>query len=197
MKAKLLILSVCLLALSSCSENKEEEKKETPKEEEQLETKEEVAYEVNEIDVTSEWVVSITSEQTTVPEVANVLGKSYGEIFTFLSEAKIEMGIPRAYSHNWLGMDKPFDLEAAIPVTDSTIKVESPMTLRKTYSGKALKVVYFGAYDKMEGAYNAIETYMKENNLTNNGTPWEIYIGDPGVEKDMSKVQTDIYMPVK
>lgn len=196
MKAKFLILSACII-FASCGENKEE-KKETPKEEETTEnTKEEVSYEVNEIDVTSEWVVSITTKQTTVPEIANVLGKSYGDIFTFLSEAKIEMGIPRAYSHNWLGLDKPFDLEAAIPVTDSTLKVKSPMELRKTYSGKALKVVYFGAYENMHNAYTAIEKYMEENSLTPNGSPWEVYIGDPGVEKDMSKVQTDIYMPVK
>lgn len=185
------------MVFTSCGENKKEEKTETPKEEETVETSEETTYEVNEIDVNSEWVVSITNKQTTVPEVANVLGKSYGDIFTMLTEANIEMGIPRAYSHNWIDIANPFDLEAAIPVTDSTIKVELPMVLRKTYSGKALKVVYFGAYDKMEGAYNAIESYMKENNLSNNGSPWEIYIGDPGVETDMSKVQTDIYMPVK
>lgn len=196
MKTKFLILSACILFVS-CGENKEEEKKESTKKEETTEIKEEISYEVNEIDVTSEWVISITTKQTTVAEIANVLGKSYGDIFTFLSEAKIEMGIPRAYSHNWVDMSKPFDLEAAIPVTDSTIKVESPMELRKTYSGKALKVVYFGAYENMHNAYMAIEKYMEENGLTNNGSPWEIYIGDPGVEKDMSKLQTDIYMPVK
>jgi AraC family transcriptional regulator len=49
----------------------------------------------------------------------------------------------------------------------------------------------------MQKAYEDIEQFMKENGFSNNGSSWEVYITDPGVEKDPAKVQTDIYMPIK
>ena len=80
---------------------------------------------------------------------------------------------------------------------DSTIKVKAPMVLGKSYAGKALKVQYFGDYAKVKPAYDDIMQYMTEKGLSNNGSPWEVYITDPMKEKDTLKWQTDVYMPIK
>lgn len=199
MKTKLLITGALSIILFSCGGKEEKKESETKKvEEEKVEEKKyEYQYEVTQVDVPGGWMVSITSDNVTVPQIAEILGSSYSQIVTALTSMKKEMGIPMAISHNWVSMNDPFTLEAALPVMDSTIKVKAPLMLKKSYKGKALKVTYFGPYENLSAAYMDIEQFMKENVLENNGSPWEVYIGDPGVEKDPMKVQTDVYMPIK
>ena len=56
---------------------------------------------------------------------------------------------------------------------------------------------YFGPYDNMKKAYWVLDQSIKESGKKIAGSPWEVYIGDPGVEKDPAKLQTDILFPVK
>jgi effector-binding domain-containing protein len=201
MKSKLLALALITgITIVSCGEKKEE-KKEESKEENKEEVKEEPAYaytyEVTEEEVPGGWKLSITTENVTVDKIGETLESSYGAIFAFLTKTKKEMGIPFAISHEWMNESTPFTLEAAIPVMDSTIKAKAPLVLGKSYKGKALKVTYFGDYSKMKPAYDDIIQYMSEKKYANNGSPWEVYVTDPAVEKDTTKWQTDIYMPIK
>jgi effector-binding domain-containing protein len=46
-------------------------------------------------------------------------------------------------------------------------------------------------------AYEAAADRMKSGNAKADGAPYEIYIGDPMVQKDPYKVQTDVVFPVK
>lgn len=199
-KTALFILPLSLLI--ACGGEKKEEKKEETSEKEEVkeEPKEEkyvYTYEVIQEDVKPGWMVSITTKGLTVEKIGETLGSNYGMMMPVLQKSKKVTGAPFAIYHNWTDPTQPFDMEAALPVSDSTLKVKTPMELKKTYGGKVLKVVYFGNYAKTETAYNDIHAFMKENNLSNNGSPWEVYITDPMIEKDTSKWQTDIYFPVK
>lgn len=200
MKIKILSLfAITAISFASCGgekEEKKEEKKEEAKEEVKEEPKYEYTYEVTEVDVPGGWMVSISTENITIDKVGETLGSSYGAIFAFLQKGKKEMGIPFSTTKNWVDEKTPFTLIAAIPVMDSTIKVKAPMVLEKSYKGKALKVSYFGDYSKVQPAYDDLMQYVTEKNLTISGTPWEVYITDPMVEKDTLKWQTDVYMPV-
>lgn len=84
----------------------------------------------------------------------------------------------------------------AIPVNSDKVKSVGAIKAGKTYEGKVLKALHIGPYDTVDKTYEAIQKYMKENNLEENGNSWEEYIDDPA-EVDPDKLRTYIYYPVK
>lgn len=55
---------------------------------------------------------------------------------------------------------------------------------------------FFGPYQQLYTAYNKVRDYNKSNGLEQNGPMREFYLTDPTVEKDPSKWQTRIMVPV-
>jgi effector-binding domain-containing protein/ribosome-associated toxin RatA of RatAB toxin-antitoxin module len=64
-------------------------------------------------------------------------------------------------------------------------------------AGNAVVAHYFGDYMKMHSGYEALKKWIADNNKKIIGNPWEVYVTDPGMEKDTAKWQTDIYFPVE
>jgi effector-binding domain-containing protein len=151
-------------------------------------------YEVKEKNVESQIIATI-HKKIGLGKIGQTLGECYGEIMTFMQKSGLTqtgptMAITLAFdSLNW-------DFEAAIPV-DKEIKGSGPIEVKKSYSGRAVYVVYQGPYEKTMQAYMDLDNYMKENKLEQIGGPWECYITDPGKEPDSSKWITEIYFPVK
>ena len=60
---------------------------------------------------------------------------------------------------------------------------------------------FYGPYDLLPQAYDALKDWMKDHKKKAKGAPYEIYVGDPmdekGKPKDPYKVQTDIVFPWK
>jgi effector-binding domain-containing protein len=50
-----------------------------------------------------------------------------------------------------------------------------------------------GSYDHLDVPHNAIESYIKENDLEVLGPALEEYVTDPGSEPDTSKWETHIF----
>jgi effector-binding domain-containing protein len=71
------------------------------------------------------------------------------------------------------------------------------ISMKEVKGGKAVVVHFFGPYDMTGKGYEAGQNYIKEKNLVAGDAPYEVYIGDPGTEKDPYKVQTDIVFPIK
>ncbi len=63
-------------------------------------------------------------------------------------------------------------------------------------AGKVLSLAYYGDYQKMGGAYEAMEAYMKEKG-TSKSVSVEEYVTDPMSEKDTTKWHTNIYYLLK
>ncbi len=107
-----------------------------------------------------------------------------------LNMAGAPMSIYYTESHtNW-------DMEAAIPV-DKPGKADGNVKPGTIKAGNAAVAHYFGDYKKLPSAYDVLKKWMEENHKVKTGAPWEIYMTDPGVEKDTAKWQTDIYFPVE
>ncbi len=64
-------------------------------------------------------------------------------------------------------------------------------------AGNAVVAHYFGDYMQMHSGYEVLKKWIADNNKKITGNPWEVYITDPGMEKDTAKWQTDIYFPVE
>lgn len=201
MKTKFLTLtSIAAMAIGiiSCGEKKEEPKEEPAKD--TTAVKEEVpayeyTYKVEEVDVTPRWAVTI-GDSTTIDQLSDFFMKNFPALGKAASLKKEEMtDAPFALYYDF-AFDKKFYTKACMYISDSTRKVKAPAKVEKMYGGKAVKVVYFGAYEKTETAYNDIMAYIEENKFQIAGAPWEQYVTDPGMEKDTAKWQTDIYFPV-
>lgn len=128
-------------------------------------------------------------------EIGQKLGKIYGAIGACGGKCKMEMsGPPVAW---YSGPSAPWKFTAGIPYSTKCEKPDPGISVKEVKGGKAVVAHFFGPYEQTEKAYLALEEWMKENGKQAAGAPYEVYIGDPGVEKDPYKVQTDVVYPIQ
>jgi effector-binding domain-containing protein len=125
-------------------------------------------------------------------KVGEFYANHFPSIMQSVGQAKLQpSGPPSGVYYKWDEQNGEAELAAAIPVSDPKAKVAGYETISLPAS-KALKVEYYGAYDKSMDAHMAIDSYMKEKGMTN-GNVIEEYVTDPGMEKDTAKWLTNIY----
>jgi len=128
---------------------------------------------------------------------SSVMSKGFGELMAFVKANKLKtVGPPFAIyiKYDTLTMKGVFDMGVIVEKAGSgkgRVRVES------IAAWNAVVAHYFGPYDKTGDTYRILDQYIKEAGLQQAGGPWEIYISDPVVEKDPSKLATDIAFPVK
>lgn len=196
---KNLSLLLIIFAFLSCS-NDTETKIEEPKEDltEAIEASES-DIEISEIDVTSQPILYIEEQSKLEGDsIAIKLGKAYGEIMTFLGENELEMmAAPMAITTKFSMEEMFWAFNAAIAVEiPEDIELTGRIKAGTSYEGKVVKAIHIGPYSESMITYEALEQYVKDNNLEMNGQPWEEYVDDPTqiAEKDL---RTFIYYPVK
>jgi effector-binding domain-containing protein len=88
------------------------------------------------------------------------------------------------------------DIEVGWPVEDPFVSDGdvSPSTLP---GGPTAVASYFGPYEQIGPAYEAIQSWCKEHGYEIVGPPWESYFTDPHEEPDAEKWRTDVHFPVK
>lgn len=127
-------------------------------------------------------------------DIGQTLGQLYGELMGYVQKSGVKMtGSPLAIYYSY-SLEK-FDLEAALPV-DKVAKPSGRIKSRKIQAGNVVVADYYGAYEGTEKAHQAIDEWVKTNNKTIIGPPWEAYITDPSTEPDTSMWLTKIYYPV-
>jgi effector-binding domain-containing protein len=149
------------------------------------------SYEVKEMEWPETNYIGSKKETVKLQDIPAYLGKHLPAIFAELGKNKIQPEAPPSGLYwNYNESAGTLDMAAAIKAAKGS-KVKG----FETYSipaGKVLQVVYFGAYDKMQPAHDAILNYMKEKNLKHS-LAIEEYVTDPGVEKDTTKWMSNIY----
>ncbi len=76
--------------------------------------------------------------------------------------------------------------------TELTGRIKSGIT----YAGKVIKGVHIGSYTESPTSYQAMEKYIKDNGLEQNGRSWEEYVDDPTAVEE-AELRTFIYFPIK
>jgi len=133
---------------------------------------------------------------TDVTHLSKEMEKAYGQIMSYIKANGIAVtGAPYTLYEKW---NPPTEVTciAAVPV-NKKVTGNANIKMTETPSGKMLKVVYFGAYDKTGYIYNAYDKYAASNKLETRDGPWEEYITDPTMEADTTKWQTNIYFQIK
>jgi effector-binding domain-containing protein len=125
---------------------------------------------------------------------SNMFAKWYGTITQSLQKNTIQPNGPPMAIYYQYGPEK-VEVEAAIPVGSAGMD-EGKVKFHETTEMKAFVVKYYGDYNKVESVYTEAYAYLKEKGKVSNGAPMEIYITDPGMEKDTSKWLTEIMFPL-
>jgi effector-binding domain-containing protein len=157
------------------------------------------AIEITQVEVTAQPILYIEEETSLNPDSIKMkIGNAYGEIMALMSVAQLDMaGAPMAITTEFHLETLFWKFNAAIPANyPEDLKLDGRIKSGLTYAGKAVKGVHLGAYTESMATYNAIEKYIKDNNLEFNGEPWEEYIDDP-MEVKEEDLKTNIYFPIK
>jgi effector-binding domain-containing protein len=125
---------------------------------------------------------------------SNLFGKWFGQVSQEMQKQKlIPNGAPRTIYYQY--GSKQVEVEAAIPVAEIGHSKEV-VKFHEMPGMNVLVVKYYGDYNKVESVYIAAYDYIKAKGKASTGAPMEIYITDPGMEKDTAKWLTEIVFPL-
>jgi len=142
-----------------------------------------------------QWFLSIR-DTVDQQEASNIHGKLFAQINQFMDESGIvSEDSPFVVYHLWT--DSIIDIEAGIPVKDSTLIGNGRISIRKIPSGSVVTAIHYGPYERLPETYFGINEWMRKNKVVVIGPPWESYITDPVKETNPEKWQTAIFFPIE
>lgn len=92
--------------------------------------------------------------------------------------------------------EQSMDLEVGWPVAEAYTAGDE-VVASELPGGPAAVASFFGAYDQIGSAYEAIEAWCAEQGREVAGAPWECYFTDPNEEPDPAMWRTDVYFPLR
>jgi effector-binding domain-containing protein len=145
-------------------------------------------------------VIYIKDSAKTFERISIKLAQIYSvKLADVLKKNKLQMtGAPMAW---YKSLKAPFFFEAGVPVNKKPAKIPNNVFVREINAGSIVVAHFYGPYNLLPQGYTAIREWMKDEKKVVNGTPYEIYVGDPfdkqGKPIDPYKVRTDIVFPHK
>jgi len=194
-KIYLILMVIATIFFVACKNEKHEsddKKADTTLLVKEIEKKDEIKVMVEEVKI--QQILSIR-RKVEMKRIGEEMGSMYGELMTYIEKNKYKVsGVPIAIYHEW--SFEMNDIECGIPV-EGSVKSTKNISISKSYEGKVVTAIHIGSYDKVTPVWMAIDKYIKDNKLEENGAPWEEYITDPQAEPDSTKWQTKLYQPIK
>ena len=139
--------------------------------------------------------VGTKSTNLTMEKMPAFFGENFSKIMGDLGKSNIKPeSAPASLTFKWDMATMSGDMAAVVGAAKGT-KAKGWETYTRP-AGKVLQIAYFGDYNKIAAAHEAMGKYLKEKNLTN-GWVLEEYVTDPMTEKDTAKWQTNIYYLIK
>lgn len=151
-------------------------------------------FDVEEKMVSALTVLSIR-EKVKMEEIGRKIGQNYALIGQYMLKNKINVSSsPLIVIHSMEGPEQ--EIEFVIPV-DTVIAGKGNIVSGELAGTNAIVVKYLGAYNRIGPVYEAAYSYMAMKGKKPSGPPREVYITDPGIEKDTTKWLTEIVFPVE
>jgi AraC family transcriptional regulator len=122
-------------------------------------------------------------------------------LMSYVSELTIEpRGVFYARYHQF-GPDQA-DVEIGLPVDADlpdleSLEADGVIGVSELPGGRVARLLLVGPYDQLYSAYQALEAYFADNDLTPAGAPWESYLVLPdAVDGDDERLRTEVCWPV-
>ncbi len=152
-----------------------------------------IAFEVVEKNIPAAQVLTLKAT-CTQEELPAKLAEIYGSISNEMKRSKLEFaGYPFAIYHKY--DPQAIEFEAGIPVNKPGKSI-GKITAKEMKGGAVAMIAHYGKY---EGTYNAhmfMDGWLTQNKKQVTNSPYEVYVTDPGVEKDPAKWLTEVYYPL-
>lgn len=153
-------------------------------------------YAITQSDFPGMTYVGVKGDNVSMDDVAEFYGESFGKFFGAAAAAKLEpVTRPIGVMLTWNEEEMSGDIVAGAGFSDP-VELDGFETVT-VEAGQVLTIDYYGPYEDVGPAHGAMDAYMKDNGLEQNGPVVEEYITDPGEEADQSKWLTKIYYFVK
>jgi effector-binding domain-containing protein len=131
-------------------------------------------------------------------EIAAAIGAAYAQVGKFMAANRLKQaGPPITINTKW--DDTGCEFDAAIPIDrapDREVPAASPVKVKQTWSGKAVKVVHTGAYGDLPATYDTIAAWVAAHGYGRPAPPWDEYVSDPGSTPEAQLV-TNILTPIE
>lgn len=151
---------------------------------------------IDSVPMTVAYVASQSSKDSSA--MGEAIGAAYAKVVAFMGAHGLKQaGPPITINTRW--DDSGYGFDAAIPVDKAPAKAvpdDSPVKVKQTYGGKALKIVFKGPYGGMPPSYAKLTAYMAARGYESAGPSWDEYVSDPGTTPE-AELTTNIYQPVK
>lgn len=140
-------------------------------------------------------VLTMKDSAATMDRVGMKLGEIYGtKLSAVIKKNNLKItGAPMAW---YKGPKAPYFFEAGVPIDKKPAKLPKGVSIRQIGVDSIVVAHFYGPYDLIPQAYEALSDWLKDHKKTLKGAPYEIYVDDPidstGKAKDPYKVQTDI-----
>ena len=153
-------------------------------------------YEVKTVDMPYQFFVGHRNNALSNDQLTAEYTEYFPKIVGVMQATGIEMaGMPCGLFYTWDEASGQMDMASAIPVKSKTTldgfeTIEIP-------SSKTLVIDYYGDYHGTVAAHEAMDAYIKANNLKIVMPVIEEYVTDPGQEPDPNKWLTRVYYPLE
>lgn len=134
-------------------------------------------------------------ETVAIPQLSERMALHFPKVAQALAAAGIELdGMPSGLYFSWDEAAQTTDFAAAMPVK-SKVEVKG-FTTFELPAGTRLSVDYYGPYEKIAPAHEAIDAYIQRKQWQQGAPVVEEYITDPGQEPNPAKWLTRVTYPV-
>ncbi|MEO6731118.1 MAG: GyrI-like domain-containing protein [Ferruginibacter sp.] len=196
-------LLATVLMSAACNNNSESQKKtiEEPKKEitkapePVAETKKGPVINIGDTLSVKQIVLTMKDSAATMDRIGTKLGEIYGvKLAAVIKKNNLKTtGAPMAW---YKGTKAPYFFEAGIPVDKKPAKLPAGMYVKQTGIDSIVVAHFYGPYDMLPQAYDALNEWVKDRKKKIKGAPYEVYVDDPldstGKPKDPYKVRTDV-----
>lgn len=147
-------------------------------------------FEIKEMDLPARYYIGIR-ETIKMEDITAHLAENFPKVFGAVAQKGLEMaGMPSGLYYTWDEATSTTEFLQAAPLKENAT-IEGFETVELPAS-KALVIDYYGAYEGIGAAHEAMEAYLKEKGYTSRPPAIEEYVTDPGQEPDPAKWLTQL-----
>ncbi|MET0426422.1 MAG: AraC family transcriptional regulator [Actinoplanes sp.] len=139
----------------------------------------------------------VMRRRITRDEIAGALAECLPAVLGYAQQEGLAITGPPFARYPEVGMGA-LVIEGGVPIAEPPATPLSDGIEALTIpAGRAAVAIHRGPYDSLPESYQEIEKWLRDQQLSAAGAPWETYLTDPGERPDPATWETEIVHPVR